>query len=392
MTKRTLVLGAVAALALAGLAVASRTWYPDGTVAQLLARLGSPEGAVAQAPGGSGGGRVVPVEVATATKKAVPVRVDAIGTVTPIASVAIKPRLETVITAVHFEDGATVKQGDLLFTLDSRQIEAEIKRVEAVIAGAQAQLEQAEADVARYTELVSRNATTVVTLKNAQTQVNINRALAASNRATLENLRVQLDYTKIRAPISGRISMAAVKVGNFVRPGDTAALATINQMKPVYVAFAVPQRILPDVRQAVAAGTTRVRTNQTSEAEPDAGRVTMIENTVDASSGMVTIRATMDNVDEILWPGTLVNAQLTLRVEDTVTIPSAAVQVGQTGRFVFVVKNGVASVQPVVVARTIDGEAVISEGLNGGETVVTDGQLLLGEGVRVAPRAPRVGS
>jgi membrane fusion protein, multidrug efflux system len=379
MTKRTLVLGTVAALALAGLAVATRsTWW-------------SPEGAVAQAQRASGS-RAIPVEIATATRKAVPVRVDAIGTVMPIASVAIKARLETMITEVHFQDGASVKQGDLLFTLDGRQIEAEIKRVEAVIAGAQAQLEQAETDVARYTELVSRNATTVVTLKNAQTQVNVSRSVAASNRATLENLRVQLDFTKIRAPISGRISAAHVKIGNFVRPGDTAPLATINQMKPVYIAFPVPQRILPDVRQAVAANTARVRTNQTSEAEPETGRVTMIDNTVDTTSGMVTLRATMDNVDEGLWPGTLVNTQLVLRMEDTVTIPNSAIQVGQSGRFVFVVKNNVVSVQPVVVARTLEAEAVVSQGLNGGETVVTDGQLLLTEGARVTPRAPKVGS
>jgi membrane fusion protein, multidrug efflux system len=388
MRKRTRVLGAVAVLALVGAAVAA--WSPDGLVAQMR-QWWSPDGAVAQAPRG-GGPRAIPVDVVTAQKKSVPVRVDAIGTVTPIASVAIKARLETMITGVHFEDGVSITQGDLLFSLDGRQIEAEIKRVEAVIAGAQAQLEQAEADVQRYTELVARNATTVVTLKNAQTQVNVSRSVAQSNRATLENLRVQLDYTKIRAPISGRISMAAVKVGNFVRPSDTAPLATINQMKPVYVAFAVPQRVLPEVREAMAKGSARVRTNLTSDAEPEAGRVTMVDNTVDATSGMVTIRATMDNADETLWPGTLVNTQLTLRVEDAVTVPAAAVQVGQTGRFVFVVKNSVASVQPVVIARTVEGEAVIGQGLDGGETVVTDGQLLLTEGTRVAPRAPKVGS
>jgi membrane fusion protein, multidrug efflux system len=379
MTKRTLVLGAVVVLALVGLAVATRTtwWGSDGGVAQAQR---------------ASGGRAIPVEIATATKKAVPFRIDAIGTVMPMATVAIKARLETVITEVHFQDGASVKEGDLLFTLDSRQIEAEIKRVEAVIAGAQAQLEQAETDVQRYTELVSRNATTVVTLKNAQTQVNVSRSVAMSNRAQLENLKVQLDFTKIRAPISGRISMASVKVGNFVRPADTAPLATINQMKPVYVAFPVPQRMLPDVRQAVAANTARVRTNQTSEAEAETGRVTMIDNTVDIASGMVTLRATMDNTDEGLWPGTLVNTQLVLRTEETVTIPVPAVQVGQSGRFVFVIKNNVASVQPVTVARTLEGEAIISQGLSGGETVVTDGQLLLTEGARVTPRAPKVGT
>ena len=284
---------------------------------------------------------------------------------TPIASVAIKARLETVITDVHFRDGAMVKEGELLFTLDSRQIEAEIKRVEAVIAGAVAQQEQAERDVVRYNELIAKNATTQVTVNNAQTQVNIARALAASNRATLENLKVQLDYTKIRAPISGRISAANVKVGNFVRPADTAPLATINQIKPVYVTFGLPQRQLPDLRKALAAETATVDALAPGETRAAHGQVTMIENTVDPTTGMVLVRATMDNNDELLWPGTLVNTQVMLRQEKAVTLPSQAIQVGQNGPYVFVVENGVAKVRPVTVDRTVDMQSVIGEGTDG---------------------------
>jgi RND family efflux transporter MFP subunit len=338
------------------------------------------------------GPRVVPVELITAARQNVPVRLEALGTVTPIASVAIKARLETVITAVHFRDGATVKAGDLLFTLDSRQIEAEIQRVDAVIAGAVAQQEQAERDVERYGELISKNATTQVTLNNAQTQANISRALAASNRATLENLKVQLDYTQIRAPITGRISAANVKVGNFVRPADTAPLATINQMKPVYVTFGLPQRQLPDLRRALAAETATVEAIVPGEARVAQGQVTMIENTVDPATGMVLVRATMDNADELLWPGTLVTTQVILRVEPAVILPSAAVQVSQTGPFVYVVEGGVAKVRPVTVARTVDMQSVIGKGLDGGESVVLDGQLLLTDGSRVAPRKPKPGA
>ncbi len=345
----------------------------------------SPERAVAQ----QGGPRVIPVEVATAARESVPVRIVALGTVTPIASVAIKARLESVITKVHFQDGAIVKAGDVLFTLDGRQLEAEIKRVEAVIAGAQAQLEQAERDVQRYNELVSKNATTVVTLNNAQTQVNIFGATAQSNRATLENLKVQLDYATIRAPISGRISAASVKVGNFVRPADTAPLATINQIAPVYVSFTVPQRSLPDLRKALAAETATVEAAPPGESNRSTGQVTMIENAVDAATGMVMVRATMENKDELLWPGTLVNTQVTLRVEQVVVVPSTAVQVSQTGSFVFVVKDGVARVRPVDVTRTVENQSVIGKGLEDGETVVTDGQLLLVDGSRVAPRKPK---
>lgn len=346
----------------------------------------------ASAQGARPAQRQVPVEVAIAEKKDIPVRIEAIGSVTPIAAVAVKPRLESVITGVHFRDGASVKQGDLLFTLDGRQIEAEIKRVEAVIVGAEAQLQQALRDVERYTELVAKSATTQVTLNNAQTQVNIARATAESNKATLENLRVQLDFTKIRAPISGRISQANVKIGNFVRPADTTALATINQVSPVYVSFTVPQRYLPDVRQALAAETATVEAFVPGDTRRAQGTVAMIENTVDQMTGMVMLRASMPNADELLWPGTLVTAELTLRHEQAVAIPSVAVQVSQTGTFVFVVKDGAATVVPVKVGRVVGPTSVLSSGLSGGETVVTDGQLLLSNGTRVQARPRSAGS
>jgi multidrug efflux system membrane fusion protein len=367
MKKRTLVLGVAAALVAVGIVAVTRGGF------------WSPQGAVAQAPRQ----RPVAVEVAKAVKNAVPLRAEALGTVTPIKSVAIKARLETMITAVHFEDGALVKEGDLLFTLDGRQIEADIKRVEAIIAGALAQLHQAERDVQRYNELVANN---------AQTQVNISRATAESNTATLENLRVQLDFTKIRAPISGRISAANVKVGNFVRPADTAPLATIIQMAPVYVTFMVPQRLLPDVRRAVNAESAAVEAIIPGEPKRASGHVTMIDPTVDSTTGMIAVRATMPNSDELLWPGTLVTAQMTLRVDHAVTVPSSAVQVSQTGSYVFVVKDEVASVQAVKVARTVDYHSVIESGLEGGETVVTDGQLLLTNGARVSARQMKAGS
>jgi membrane fusion protein, multidrug efflux system len=376
MTKRAWVFWGVVLVGLAGAAlVAKPLWSPDGAVAQ-----------APRAP--QGGGRAIPVEVAKAVKKPVPLRIEALGNVTPIASVAIKSRIETMIVEVHFNDGAFVKQGDLLFRLDGRQLEAQIRQSEAVIAGARAQLEQAERDLQRHTDLMAKNATTQVALQQARTQVNIWRATADSNTANLDNLKVQLDYCTIRAPIAGRISAAAVKVGNFVRPSDTAPLATINQISPIYVSFGLSQRVLPEVRDALVEGSAHVEAGVPSETKRAQGRVTMIENTVEAATGMVMVRATMENADEMLWPGTLVNTQLTLRVEEAVTVPTVAVQTGQTGTFVFVIKDGVASVQPVQVGRTMGPEAVISKGLNGDETVVTEGQLLLTNGARVAPRPP----
>jgi multidrug efflux system membrane fusion protein len=363
-----------AALALLGIVVLVRgLWTTDGVAARTQAQA-----------------RAVPVETATAELKTMPVQLRALGTVTPIASVAIKTQVDTTITGVRFRDGARVEKGDELFTLDCRQIEADMKRVEAVINGAQATFEQAQRDVERYTDLVARNATPIVTLNNAQTQVNISKATAESNRAQLENLKVQLSFCTIRASISGRISMANVKIGNFVRQADTSPMATIVQTAPVYVSFTVPQRNLPDIRKAIAAETATVEAVIPGDEKRANGQVTMIENTVDMATGMATIRATMPNKDELLWPGTLVTADMTLRSEEGVVVPSTAVQVSQSGNFVFIVRDGVARVQSVQVERQVGRETIIASGLSGGETVVTDGQLLLSDGTRVNPRPPKV--
>jgi len=378
MTKRMLVVLAVVLAVAAGCAIAatrSGLW---------------PGGAVAQAPR-QNAPRAVPVEVVTATKKVVPVRIEALGSVTPIASVAIKPRVDSEITGVHFRDGVMVQQGDLLFTLDSRAIEAQVRQVEGLLAGARANLEQAERDVARYTELLAKSATTLVTLQNARTQTNIWRASVDSNTAQLENLNILLSYCTIRAPIAGRASMASVKVGNFVRAVDSP-LATIIQTAPVYVTFALQQGSLPDLRQALANESATIEAIIPGEPRRAAGQVTMIENSVDAPTGTVPVRATMPNTDELLWPGTLVTVQLTFREEAAVTVPSTAVQMSQTGSYVFLVDNDVATVRPVQVARVLGSESVLASGLEGGETVVTNGQLLLSNGTKVAARPPKVGS
>ena len=333
--------------------------------------------------------RVVPVVTGVAERKNVPVRVDALGTVTPIASVAIKSRLETTITGVHFDDGARVNKGQVLFTLDGRAIEAQIAQTEGAIARDRAQLAGAERDVARYTDLVAKSATPTVNLDNAKTQAEVYKAAITADEGVLENLKVQLSYCTIVAPISGRIGAANVKLGNFVRPADVAPMATLNQMAPVYVSFTVPQNVLPDIRKALAAETATMQAILQGSGTRAGGQVTMIENAIDATTGMAMLRASMPNEGEILWPGSLVRAELTLRVEDAVVVPASAVQVSQTGTFVFTVKDDVAKVQPVKAERTVEGMTVITEGLQGGETVVTDGHLLLSDGVRVNSRPQR---
>jgi multidrug efflux system membrane fusion protein len=378
MKRRTWVIGLAAVIAVAvGVAVQQGLWSPQGAVAQ-APRPNTP--------------RVVAVDVALAEKKSIPVRVDLLGTVTPIASVAVKTRLDTEIVGVHFRDGATVKEGDLLFTLDSRAIEAQIRQVEGQLARDRASLEGAERDVKRYLDLVAKSATPVINLDNAKTQVGVFTGAMMADQASIDNLKVQLSYCTIRAQIAGRVSMAAVKVGNFARQADLTPLATIIQVAPVYVTFPLPQRNLSDLRQALANETANIEAIVPGDARRASGAVTMIENIVDVNTGTVLVRATMPNTDELLWPGTLVTVMLVFRDEMAITVPQKAIQVSQAGSLVYVVKDGIATVQPVKVARVLDLDAVIESGLEGGETVVTEGQMQLTSGARVALRTPKAGS
>ncbi len=368
-------LSVLALLAVAGAAAATWKWNLQG--------FWSPQGAVAQAPAQP---RAVTVEVGQAEKRVVPYQGDALGTVTPMASVAIKSRLDNEITAVHFSDGARVKVGDVLLQLDTRAIEAQIRQAEGQLARDKAQLEGAERDVRRYTDLVAKGATPVTNLDNAKTQSDTFRAAIQSDQAMLDNLKVQLSYCTITAAITGRISAASVKAGNFVRSADIVPIATINQISPIYVSFAVPQRYLPDLRRAISVESASIDAMVPGSDKMAPGAVSMIENAVDATTGMAMVRATMPNADELLWPGTLVNTRITLRQEESVTVPTIAVQVSQQGNFVFVVKDGVAKVQAVKVDRVVGNETVIESGLSGGETVVTNGHLQLTDGARVTVR------
>lgn len=377
MKKRTWFVGVVAVLVLAGAAVF--VW--NGSSSQRAAAQST------RAPQ-----RTVPVMVATAETKSVPIRLSALGTVTTIASVAVKPRVDSEIVEVKFADGARVNKGDVLFVLDSRMLEAQIAQVEGNIARDQAQIEGAERDMRRYTELVAKSATPVINLENAKTQQGTFAGALKADQAALENLKVQLTFCTIRAPISGRISMASVKVGNIVRQADTTPLATINQISPIYVSFSVAQSNLPDVRHAIAAETATLDAIVPGSGEKSDGQVTMIENTVDPATGMVMIRSTMPNKNELLWPGTLVNTELTLRIEKRVTVPVAALQASQAGQFVFVVKDGAATVRPIQVERTVNGLSVIQSGIEEGDVVVTDGQLLLSEGTKVTVRSGKAES
>lgn len=341
------------------------------------------------------GAATVPVVVHKADAKSMPIIVEAVGTVQAIASVQLRSRIDSQIVKVNVEEGALVKQGDLLFELDSRTLRAQLAQIEAQIRKDQAQLAQAKRDASRSDDLLGKGAGTVVTRDNSITNQKAVEAQLESDEAMRQNVLAQISYTEIRAPVSGRIGSIPNKVGTIVRTADntaTAVLATINQVDPIFVSFAIPQVILPDLRAAMTKGDVKVNAViDATHRQP--GIVAFIENTVDPMTGTVTVKARIDNANEGLWPGQFIKAETTLGVErDALAIPAAAVQLGPQGPYVFVVDGGKAHVRPVGVKRTQAGQSVIASGLKAGEDVVIDGQLRLVDGAPVAPRPPQAES
>jgi multidrug efflux system membrane fusion protein len=349
--------------------------------------------AAAQPPGRRGRanpGGPVPVVVTTVTPKAMPIIVEAVGTVQSIASIQLKTRIDSQIMKIHVEEGALVKEGDLLFELDARTLKAQLSQVEAQIRKDQAQLEQAKRDTTRAGDLLTKGAGTVV---QRDTNFTTERAAAAqleSDEAMRQNILAQISYTEIKAPVSGRIGSIPYKVGTILRVGDntvSSVLATINQVDPIFVSFAIPQVYLPDLRAAMRKGDVRVNA-VIDETHKQSGVMAFIENTVDPNTGTVTGKAKIANANEGLWPGQFVKAEIILGVEpEALSVPAAAVQLGPQGAYVFVIKDGnIAEVRQVDIKRTQLGDSVIGSGLKAGEKVVVDGQLRLVNGAPVAIR------
>ena len=335
----------------------------------------------------------VPVVIAPATRKPMPVRIEAIGTVQPIATVAVKSRVDGEIAEVKISDGQAVKAGDVLFVLDTRAAEAQLRQAEATLAKDRAQLENAKRDVGRYKPLTEKEFVSRQQLDTAQTNAAALEATMLSDQAIIDTFKVQLTYYTIRSPIDGRVGTIALKTGNAVKAQDTISLVTINQIKPIYVSYAVPQRELPGIRAAAGAGTVPVQATVPGDpGAPATGKIFFFDNQIDPTTGTISLKAIFDNADERLWPGEFVNVSSTLRVEtDAITVPSSAVQVGQNGNYVFVVKqDNTVEVRPVTVNRTVGNESIISKGLSADERVVTDGQSRLTNGSRVEIRTTAV--
>lgn len=332
----------------------------------------------------------VPVTVAQVQQKPMPEQLSAIGRVQTINSVAVRSRLDGVIASVPVNDGQEIKAGDILFTLDDRALKAAVAQAEGVLARDRAQLANARAEVERYRPLLGQEYVSRQKFEGLEANAKALEGTVKSDEATLDGVKVLLSYATIRAPIDGRLGSIGSKVGNAIRANDTNALVTLNQMKPIYVGFSVQQERLDEIRKAMAAGPVSVLVAE--QDHPDAalaqGKLSYIENTVDAQSNTLTVKAAFDNPSETLWPGSFVNVTLTLGMQsDAVVVPAEAVQAGQKSPFVFLLKpDQTVEARPVEVDRAIGDETVIARGVLPGDKVVTDGQLRLDNGTRVTVR------
>lgn len=338
----------------------------------------------------------VPVRIATTLIQATPVEFDTIGNVQTIASVAVKSRLDAVIDQVLVKDGQFVKAGDVLFRLDSRAAQAQVDQAAATLARDQVQLANANRNVDRDRPLLTKDFVSHQQFDNDSATAAALEATVKADSAMLENAKVQLSYYTIVAPLDGRVGMIAIKQGNSIKANDVP-LATVNQIAPIYVSFALPQNDLPELRGAMSQGPVPVRVRAQGDAgAPVEGKVAFFENAIDATSGTITVRGIFDNGDERLWPGQYVNVSVLVRTDPTaLVIPPAAVQVGQNGTYVFVIKDdNTAETRPVTVDRTVGGVAVIAKGLKPGEKVAVDGQLRLSDGahVQIVTDTPKSGS
>ena len=359
---------------------------------QAKSESGSEGRPVEPAQQGRSGGRsreAVPVLVATAMQKTMPLQIRAVGNVEPYSTVSVKSQVTGLLNQAHFKEGQDVKKGQLLFTIDPRPFEAALKQAEANLARDNAQLQNAREQARRYDELVKKQYVSREQYDQIRTNADALEAVAEADKAAVENARVQLSYCYIYSPIDGQAGTLLVYEGNLVRVNDANPLVIINQIMPIYVTFSVPEQNLADIRRHMAAGTLKVDARfPADEGRPEAGGLGFIDNAVDRTTGTIKLKAEFKNTDRRLWPGQFINVALTLRTQsDAVVVPSEAVQVGQDGQHVFVIKpDKSVEVRPVVVARTDEGEAVIAQGLQAGEQIVKEGQFLLGPGSRVEIR------
>lgn len=340
---------------------------------------------------GSKGPPAVPVTVSVVGKETVAVRLAAIGNVEAYSTVALKARVDGQIVEVNFKEGAPVKKGEVLFRIDPRPYEAALRQAEANALRDAAARDQARSQDKRYQELLQKNFVSKEAYAQIRTNAETAQATARASQAALENARLNLEYCTIRSPLDGFVGKVLLQAGNLVKANDVNPLVVINQVRPIYVNFAVPEQNLPEVRKYLVQGPLEV---EVLPADPTQmhpkGRLIFVDNAVDPTTGTIRLRAQFDNVDAALWPGQFVNVSVRLYDEpDAIVIPSTAVQTGQDGQYVYVVSPELTAELRRISVRRVDGErTIVASGLQGGERVVTRGQLRLGPKVRVQIAAP----
>jgi multidrug efflux system membrane fusion protein len=336
----------------------------------------------------------VPVNVTKAVKKTVPIQLSAIGTAEAYSTVSIKGQVNAVLKKVHFKQGDFVKKGDLLFTLDARPFQASLDQAQANLARDKAQADLTIVQAERYKKLYDQGISAKEQYDQMQANAAAQQGSVHADEAAVESAKLQLQYCAIYSPVDGRTGALQVYPGNLVKENDVPILVVINEIAPLYEDFSVPEQYLGVIKKYMAGGRLQIEATPYGDTAAEVGYLTFVDNTVDNTTGTIKLKGTFANTDHRLWPGQFSTVSLRLSEEENATVvPTQAVQTGQSGDFVFVIKaDQTAESRPVKVARTLGTESVIAKGIEPGETVVTDGQLRLIPGIKVQIKAAAQGN
>ena len=380
LSKRRVSLTLLALVLLAG--AGAGAWYWRQRQAAILAEV--PAGGPVR-PGR--GGAPVPVTVVAAQQQDVPIRLDAIGTVQAFNTITVRAQVDGQLLEIAFKEGQMVKQGDVLARIDPRSYQAALDQAVAKKAQDEAQLANARLDLQRYTTLARNEGVSKQQQDTQRAQVAQFEAQVAADQGAIDAARTQLSFTTIRSPINGRVGLRLVDQGNIVRAGDATGIVTVSQLQPIALVFTLPQQELGRVQEAMGRGTVPVQVARNTGAPLPEGQLLTIDNAVDAQTGTIKLKASFANEDLRLWPGAFVNVRLEVdRLQGVTTVPLVAVQRGPEGAFAFVLKpDRTVEQRPLRLGALTATEAVVRQGIQPGERVVTSGALRLSPGATVNP-------